>query len=290
MKKYSLRTQVFLIIHDKHPNKRVELTFRIFITVLIFLSIVSIMLATVQDFRDEYYDYLHGCEIFTVCVFTLEYILGLWSAVEDEKYRQPFWGRLRYMSSWLALIDLLAILPFYFRTFTSVDLRFIRVVRLLRIFRLMQLPAYAKSLSMILRVLRKRRTDLITAFFLIAVVLIITSSIMFYVEHDAQPKVFSSIPATMWWGVVTLTTTGYGDIVPITTIGKIVGSIISISCIGFLTLPAAIFTVGFFDEIQSTNKKSHHEIISQLERLAELREKNALTEEEFQKQKEKILS
>ncbi len=290
MKKNSIRRQVFLIIHDKHPNKKVELTFRVFITVLIFLSIISIMLATVENFRDEYYDYLHGFELFTVGVFTIEYILGLWCAVEEEKYRHPFFGRLRYMGSWFALIDLLAILPFYFRTFTSVDLRFIRVVRLLRIFRLLQLPTYAKSLSMILRVLKKRKTDLVTAFFLIAVVLIITSSIMFYVEHDAQPKVFSSIPATLWWGVVTLTTTGYGDIFPITTLGKILGSIISITCIGFLTLPAAIFTVGFFDEIQSANTKSHHDVISQLERIATLKEKNILSQEEFEKQKAKILS
>lgn len=248
------------------------------------------MLATVEDFRDEYYDYLHGFELFTVCVFTIEYFLGLWSAVEDEKYRHPFFGRLRYMGSWLAIIDLLAILPFYFRTFTVVDLRFIRVVRLLRIFRLLQLPTYAKSLSMILRVLKKRKTDLITAFFLIAVVLIITSSLMYYVEHDAQPKVFASIPATLWWGVVTLTTTGYGDIYPITTAGKILGSIISITCIGFLTLPAAIFTVGFFDEIQLADKKAHHEVISQLERVAALHEKGILTQAEFEKQKEKILS
>ena len=126
----------------------------------------------------------------------------------------------------MALIDLIAILPFYIPKITLLDLRFVRALRLFRIFRLFKIGRYSNALKIFHRAIRSKKEELLITLFAGGILLIIASSLIYFVENKSQPELFSSIPASMWWGVITLTTVGYGDIFPITVIGKILGSFI----------------------------------------------------------------
>jgi voltage-gated potassium channel len=149
----------------------------------------------------------------------------------------------------LSLIDLFAVLPFYLPMFIPFDLRFLRAIRLIRIVRLFKLGRYTESVRQFGRVLKSKRAELLTTVFIIFILLIVASSLLYYVEHNAQPDKFASIPEAMWWGVVTLTTVGYGDIYPVTGLGKFLGAIISLLGIGLFALPTGLISAGFIEEI-----------------------------------------
>ena len=162
-------------------------------------------------------------------------------------------GRLRYAVSGLALIDLFSILPFYF-SFLPIDLRFIRSIRIFRLFRLLKIARYLKAIGIIQAVLRERREQIFLSIMFIVFMLVITSTLMYYVENEEQPEKFSSIPATMWWGIETLTTVGYGDLIPQTPLGRFLGGIIAILGIGIFALPAGILSSGLSDHLHGGNK------------------------------------
>lgn len=186
----------------------------------------------------------HAFEIVSVAVFTVEYFGRLWTAPLDPDYRDgAVGGRLRYAARPLLVIDLLAIVPFYLTALgVALDLRFLRALRLIRVFRLTR---YSKGAEAFMRVLKERQDKLVIAMSANFVVLLVASSIMYYIEHPAQPDVFSSIPATLWWGVVTLTTVGYGDVVPVTALGQLVGAVVAVLGIGMFAIPAALIATGF---------------------------------------------
>jgi voltage-gated potassium channel len=199
--------------------------------------------------------------MFSVGVFSLDYILRLWSCTEADKYRAPILGRVKFALSFLALVDLFSFLPFYLPILIPFDLRFLRAFRLFRFIRVLKIGRYSEAVRLFGRVLNKKRAELLTAVFAIFILLIISSSMLYFLEHEAQPDKFKNIPEAMWWGVVTLTTVGYGDIYPITGLGKILGSIISLMGIGLFALPAGILSAGFVEEIKTkseSGKKCPH--------------------------------
>ena len=171
------------------------------------------------------------------------------------KFRRPFAGRLRFALQPMLLIDLIAVLPFYL-PFLGIDLRSIRVFRLLRIFRVAKIGRYYSSIELIKNVLKSKKEELILTSAIMAFMLIISSSVLFYCENSHQPENFSSIPATMWWSVATLTTVGYGDMLPVTPMGKLLASLIAILGIGMFALPTGILGAGFVEEIQKKKKES----------------------------------
>ena len=219
---------------------------------LIMLSVAAIIIETVDPIAEAYGTELRYFEIFCVVVFSLEYIGRIWSITSSEKYRDPVTGRFKYAMTPYLLIDLLAILPFYLGG--AVDLRFIRVLRLLRIFRVLKIARYSDSLRTMGAVLQKKKPDLVITLVVTGMLLILTSSMMYYVERSAQPEPFSSIPATLWWGFVTLTTVGYGDVVPVTPLGQLLAGISAFLGIGLFALPASILASGFIEE--ATEKES----------------------------------
>lgn len=221
--------------------------------ILIFVNILALMLESVQEVNARYADILKYVEVFSILVFSIEYVLRVWSCVENPIYHKPLTGRRRYMSSGMAVIDLLAILPFYL-AFLPIDLRFIRMIRFFRVFRLLKIARYLKALNLIETVLRERREQIYLSVMFILFLLVIVSTLMFYVENDAQPQVFSSIPASMWWGIETLTTVGYGDMLPVTIYGKILGGMISVLGIGLFALPAGILSSGLTEHLQKNGK------------------------------------
>jgi voltage-gated potassium channel len=190
-------------------------------------------------------------EIFSVAIFTVEYLLRLWSCTAAEKYSWPLMGRLRFTFTPLAIVDLLAILPFYLPQ-VDIDLRFVRIVRL---FRIAKVGRYSRALSTFGRVAAAKRAELIAILSILVILLILASSLMYYAENDAQPDRFSSIPAAMWWGIATLTTIGYGDIYPITGVGKLLAGFVAVLGVGMFALPTGILGAAFVEEIQSAKRK-----------------------------------
>ena len=183
-----------------------------------------------------------------MAVFTVEYLLRVWSATADPRYAHPVTGRLRFMLTPGALVDLVAIVPAYLPT--ALDLRFARIVRLGRMMRILKIGRYSRPIRTFGRVFHARRDDLALVGALLLVLLVLSSSAMYFLENRAQPEAFSSIPASMWWAVSTLTTVGYGDIYPVTPLGKVVGSFLALFGIGFFALPAGILAGAFARELR----------------------------------------
>jgi voltage-gated potassium channel len=179
----------------------------------------------------------------------------MWSCTINEKYRHPIFGRIRYLITPFAIVDLLAILPFYLPRLIPVDLRFLRALRLIRLFRVLKMARYTTALSTLKNVIVKKREELIVTVFTVFIFLILLSSAVYLVENPVQPKVFPDIPTAMWWGVVTMTTVGYGDIYPITALGRIFAAIVSVLGVGLFALPAGFLASGFSEEIRKGKKK-----------------------------------
>jgi voltage-gated potassium channel len=225
-----------------------------FILVLIFLNVLAGIVGTVAIVEQQFGFYLYAFEVFSVAVFTVEYLARLWACTVQPRYAHPLWGRLRFALTPLALIDLLAILPFYL-PLLGLDLRVVRVFRLVRLFRVAKLGRYLDSLSLFGRIWRAKREELLMSLVLWVFLLITSASLMYYAEHEAQPEAFPDIPATMWWAVMTLTTVGYGDVYPISSTGRVIGAFVAVLGIGLFALPTAILGSGFIEAIQERKRK-----------------------------------
>ncbi len=247
------------IVGDKHWDKVIN----VFIISIIILNIIAVMLETMPSIQKNHglMRFFHYFDLVSVIIFTIEYVLRVWSSNHEEKYKHSFWGRLKYMASPGALIDLIAIIPSYLHAFIGLDLRILRMLRLLRFLRLFRLTAYMKSAHMIGNIFKRRINELGLSLVLVVFLIIISSCIMYFAEHltpsEAESK-FTSIPATIWWSVVTLTTTGYGDMYPLTKIGKAMASVIMLTGVAFFALPAGIITAGFLEEFRKTRRKKKH--------------------------------
>lgn len=229
--------------------------FDVILVTLIVLNVIAVLVGSVAEVRDAFGPLLSGFEVFSVMVFTLEYLARAWSCTVLPEYAGPIRGRLRFLMRPLQIIDLLAILPFYVAT--GLDLRVMRVFRLLRLLRILKLARYTRAFGIIWQVIVGKREELVLAFVMLMLLLVVSASLMYYVEGEAQPEEFSSIPATIWWSVVTLTTVGYGDVYPVTVAGKLVAGVISILGIGMVALPAGIISAGFVEEITSRPSELH---------------------------------
>lgn len=249
-----IKSRIFEILEKASPGDLPAKIFNIFIISLIILNVFAVILETVKSLS-PYAVVFRTFEIFSVVIFTIEYLLRLWSCTTDSSFKGKIRGRFKFAVTPLALVDLIAVLPFYLPIIFPLDLRFIRVIRLLRLFRIFKLGRYSDSLKTFGSVLRRKKEELFITVFIVAILLVVASSLMYYVECDAQPKAFSSIPAAMWWGVATLTTVGYGDIYPVTSMGKFIGAIIALLGIGMFALPAGILGSGFIEEIQKKQKE-----------------------------------
>lgn len=224
-----------------------------FLLALILLNVAAVVAESVEPFGTRYQSAFRLFEIFSVIIFSCEYVLRVWACVEDPRYSHPVKGRLRYALSPLALIDLLAILPFYL-TFITTDLRILRVLRVFRLLRMVKIARYSQTLQIFGRVLVATRVQLLLTLMLMSVLLLLSSSLMYAVEQQAQPEAFSSIPAAMWWAIATLTTVGYGDIYPVTAWGKIFGSLVAVFGIGMFALPTGVLGAAFLQELRSVPK------------------------------------
>ena len=219
----------------------------IFIVGLICVTILALILGSVQGIQDAAPRTFAIFEMVSVGIFTLEYVLRVWSCTEDPRYSRPILGRVKFVLSPIQLMDLLAILPF-FLAIAGLDLRALRAARLLA--RAARLSRYFTGLHTLGSVLQAKRYELFTVMMVLGVMLVLAASLMHSVEHRAGTQGFDSIPAAMWWTIVTLTTVGYGDVYPATSAGRLLAGFIAILGIGLFALPAGILGSGFLEEVQ----------------------------------------
>lgn len=224
----------------------------VFLIALIAASVAAVILESIPAFEAQYAAQLSFFEVFTVAVFSVEYLLRLWSSVEleSETHRTSMQARIRYMTSFHAIIDVIAILPFYLLVLGltgSVDMRFLRAVRLLRV---LKLTRYSAAMNMVFITFRENGRALSAAFLILLTIMLLAASGMYYFERESQPDDFGSIPAAMWWAFATLTTVGYGDVTPITVGGKIFGALITVVGIGMVALPTSILASGYTQQLK----------------------------------------
>ena len=247
----SFRQRVWEIVeaveHAGKPKKSIDY-FDVFILLLIFLNVLAVILETVPALEESYGVYFFRFEVFSVTIFSIEYLARIWACTSQAKFSHPIWGRVKFVLTPMALIDLLAILPF-FLIFMTVDLRFIRTLRLFRLFRVLKLARYSYSLQLFGKVIKNKKEELIMTATLMFVLMILAASFIYIAENEAQPDKFTDIPTSMWWSIVTLTTVGYGDVFPVTTFGKVCAAFIAVLGIGMFALPTGILGASFVEEI-----------------------------------------
>lgn len=242
-----IKARIYDIITPNETRPYAEQLFTIFITLLIALNVAAVILGTVTSVAAKYGYYLNLFNTISLVLFTAEYLLRVWSCTADPQYASPVSGRIKYIFSPLALLDLIAIVPFYAPFVTTADLRIFRILRLLT---LLKLTRYSGEFSLFARVLTSKKTEIIISAVAVVLLLILSSTLMFFAEHEKQPQAFSNIPDAMWWAVVTLSTVGYGDILPHTPTGKVIASCVSVLGIALFAIPAGIIASGFIEEMR----------------------------------------
>jgi len=248
-----IKKRVFEIVSTAEEGDNTSFWFDMVIICLIVISIAELILSTVPGMVIKYLWIFILVQIVTAVAFSIEYVLRIWSCTEDERYQKPITGRIRYALTPIVFIDFISILPYYLTILIpGVNVTFLRT---LRVFRFFKLGRYSRSFRIMIRVLERNKESLFGAVFIIMIVLIIAASLMYQIEFVAQPEVFSSIPEAMWWGIVTIATIGYGDMVPITPLGKGLGFVISLVGIGLFALPAGILASGYSEVVREEKEE-----------------------------------
>jgi voltage-gated potassium channel len=261
---HPVRAAVCRVIFAHESGSRSLNMFDTVLITLICLNVLAIILESMEEIATVHQTELALFELFSVTVFTIEYLVRAWCVVElrEGYYAHTVWGRLRYLMTPMAVIDLLAVLPYYLTFLFAIDLRFLRVLRLLRVFKLTR---YTSAMSILLSVIRQEAKAFAAALFVLMLLIVMSASMIHLFEHEAQPDEFASIPHAMWWALITLTTVGYGDIVPVTTGGKLFGAFISVIGIGMVALPAGILASGFSEKLHARRREFETKVEHALE-------------------------
>jgi voltage-gated potassium channel len=250
----ALRRRVHEILDQSVENDRIARLAGAGLIVLIAANVAAVILESEPWLGAAYLSWFNGFELVSILIFTAEYALRVWSAVENDhgRYHHPTIGRLRYALTPLALVDLIVILPFYLVALIPVDLRFMRVFRLFAVFKLTR---YQASMKILAAVLRSEARPIAAAIFILMMLLIIVSSLAYIAESRAQPTAFGSIPDAMYWAITTMTTVGYGDVVPVTPLGKVLAGVVGVIGLGMVALPAGLLASGFSDQLHERRRE-----------------------------------
>ena len=250
------RARVFEILDVAAPGDRASQVADQVLIALITLNVLAVVFESVENIHDRYEAFFYWFEFVSVVVFSAEYLLRLWCSVELPASRgRPVSGRIQYLLSPGALVDLAAVLPFYLvelGLLAGADARFLRAVRLIRV---LKLTRYSAAFDTLALAVQENLSALAAAFYVMMIVMLLAATGMFFFEREAQPEVFSSIPASMWWAFATLTTVGYGDITPITVGGKIFGAMITIVGVGMVAIPTGILASAFSQQLRTRSER-----------------------------------
>ena len=291
------RKFVYDYLHDDNNETRLSKSINNVLITLIIFNVLAVLLESVNDIYKAYQTWFDVFEVLSITIFSAEYVLRFWCVVEAQPEQNPWKTRWKWMTSPGAIIDLLAILPAYINFYVHLDLRFLRILRLLR---LLKLTRYFTSLQMLLRVIEREKGSFQAVLFILIILIVMAAAGVYIVENHAQPDVYSSIPASMWWAVVTLTTVGYGDVTPITPLGRALGAVITILGLGLAALPAGILATGIAHELEVRKKElslkfqellMHQKIDLQADKaqIEDIRKQVGLTPEQAQDIVQKLL-
>lgn len=288
----TLRAKAYQLLESDGQQSFLSKSINIFLILLIISNVIAAILSSDNYYNNQYLQEFALFEQISLSIFCVEYVLRMWCNVEAKAYKDlpTAKARLRYFFSPIALIDLIAILPFLIAMFINIDLR---SLRLLRVLRLLKLNHYFKGFDIFITVVVKELKSMTAAMMVMVFLIIIAASLMHAIEGEIQPEAFGSILSALWWSVVTMTTVGYGDTIPITGAGKVVATFIMLIGVGLVALPAGMLAARFGEELRERKKNLNAHIKDALkdgyidqeeyQSLARLAEKLDINSDEFQR-------
>lgn len=226
-------------------RSQIRLFFERAIYALIFVNIFAIVAHSHEPIKTKYDDLFIQFEVFTYLVFSVEYVIRLIAAARSKK------GLWNYVFSFFGLVDLMAVMPFYLPLILPVDSLALRTLRLMRLVNIFKIGRHSKAIMTLMRVLNLVRMEVTLMLFTSIIVVVFAGIVMFYLENEAQPELFSNMSQSIWWAVATLTTIGYGDIYPVTAMGKFIASVLAFVGIGLVAIPAGLISAAYVEEIKS---------------------------------------
>ncbi len=277
------------IVAARHGDASRATRVRFFLMALIWILVFVIILASYPDAYQRYHNLFNAVFAFAIVVFTIELLLRVWSCTVDPRFKGPIKGRLKCLFTTSLLINLLVIVPFYARPFFPGAEVFINAAIMLIILKLL---TYSSVFSFVIDVLKAKKNELVTALAIDVILLITFSSFMFIIMHASDPRGFSSIPAAGWWAAQTLTSVGYGDLVPTTALGQSLAVFAMFLGIATFAIPIAIIGAGFTEafEARRGGKGQAADPCKLLGNLADLKEQGVITDEEFAAKKQELLA
>jgi voltage-gated potassium channel len=264
-----LRRVLFEVLESGHDDHLAGRVINGVLVALILLNVAAFVAETVPWIEQRYSIWFRWFELFSVSVFTIEYAVRLWIAVEITYLRRmPRWkARALAMRRPLMIIDLLAIAPFFLSQFMMLDLRVVRILRLVRFFKLSR---YSPAMHTLMRVISNERRSLSAAGLLLFAAVLISATGMYHIEGRVQPERFGTVPDAAYWAITTLTTVGYGDVLPSTPLGRLWAGITMVAGICILALPVAILSAGFAQEVGRRDFVVTWSLMSRIPLLAEM--------------------
>lgn len=287
----TFKQNIFNTLQPYGEDNRKGYWFDWFLIILIIANVIVVILETLPTLDQHYNAHFFVFEIFSVTIFTIEYIARIWSCTLEKDpanlHTSSLRWRLRFALRPMSVVDLLAILPFYLSMFIGLDLR---VLRLFRLARMMKLGRYSVAIQTLQIIIAREYRVIIAALGMLMIVMVVAATIMYHLERDAQPEQFGTIPAALWWSVVTLSTVGYGDVAPITPAGKFFAGMFILIGVALFALPAGILASSFTEQMSLRRDKFRarvldmiaqgHLELSDLEKLEHLRRSLRLTKQE----------
>ena len=253
----TVRSRTFELLNPATFGDQTSRLWDQFFSVLILLNVVAVTLESVEALHEKYDQIFHYFELFSILIFTVEYSLRVWVAPlkYENRVAASYSARVKYIFSLNGIIDLLSIIPFYLQfMLPGLDLRILRTLRLLRI---LKLSTYNSALSDLIEAIREERRSFIAAGYIFVVMFIIASSLIYFAEHQKHPTHFNSIPDSMYWALITLTTVGYGDVTPVTALGKLISVISAMGGVIVVALLTGIIASSF--SLQMERRKAEFE-------------------------------
>ena len=244
----SFRASVFYMVEVGYDEDIIGRGYDVFSLLVIAVNLLISVLLTFDDIVLKYGELLSVCEGLTVLFFAIDYVLRLWTSSFLYPAKKPAAAMLGYIFSLNGIVDILSFLPYYLPVFFPQGAVAFRLFRLMRIFRLFRVNAYYDSLNVITEVLKSKAKQLISSVFVIFLLILASSLCMYSVEHEAQPEVFDNALSGIWWASATLLTVGYGDIYPITPLGRVLGTLITFLGVGAAAIPTGIISAGFVEQ------------------------------------------
>ena len=249
----SFKQRVFNIIGPSEDEHFLGRIFDFLITLLILASVIIVFVVTF-DIPPRVHSWLLLTEGAISVVFTIEYLLRIWTAPCLYPKVSPWQARVKYVFSAMAVVDLIAIMPFYAPLVLPPGFLGLRALRLVRLLRILKLNRHFEALAAIGEVIKDKSRDIVASLFFVFLLMIISSLLIYAAEHDAQPDVFKNAFSALWWAIATLTTVGIDGIQPITLCGRILAACISILGVGLVAIPAGIISSGLIERLDSRHK------------------------------------